>query len=63
MTEKDIVFECDPYWVCRDREFKQYVVYKIGVTHSQSDSAYPLTEDGLSLAIYRARYLSNRNSN
>lgn len=60
MTEQDIVFECGDYWVCRDKEAKQYVVYKVGVTHSTADSAYAMDEDGLSIAIYRCKYLARK---
>lgn len=57
MTESDIVFEDGDIWVCRDKPARQYVVYRVGVTHSKSDSAYALSEDGLSIALARARYL------
>lgn len=60
MTEQDIMIENGSYWVGRDRQAKQYVVYKVGVTHSVADSAYPLTDDGLSIAVYRCNYLARR---
>lgn len=37
-----------------------YTVYVSGATHSTSDSSYPLTADGLSLAKARADYLAGR---
>lgn len=58
MTEQDIIIETGSYWVGRDRQAKQYVVYKTGVTHSVADSAYPMDEDGLSIAVYRCNYLA-----
>ena len=60
MTEVNIVYENGAYWVGRDKADKAYVVYKIGLTHSTSDSAYPMTEDGLSIAIFRCNYLAKR---
>lgn len=62
LKESDIVFEIGQYWVARDKQEKAYIVYKLGVTHSKADSAYPLTDDGLSLALYRAKYQANRNA-
>ena len=62
MRESDIMHEttCGQYWVGRDKGRKAYIVYKVGVTHSTSDSGYALTPDGLSIAIYRADYLAKR---
>lgn len=60
MTEADIMYEKGSYWVGRDKAPKAYVVYKIGLTHSTSDSAYPMTDDGLSIAICRCKYLAKR---
>jgi hypothetical protein len=57
-VEKDIVFENDIAWVYRDKD--KYTVFRSGVTHSTSDSAYPLDDDGLSLAVARAKYLEQR---
>ena len=58
----DIMHEtpCGNYWVGRDTRQGAYVVYKVGATHSTSDSGYALTPDGLSIAICRADYLSKR---
>lgn len=60
MLEKDIMHEtpCGKYWVGRDTRQQAYVVYKVGVTHSTSDSGYHMTPDGLSIAIARANYLA-----
>ena len=62
MRESDIMHEtpCGKYWVGRDKGQMAYVVYKVGATHSTSDSGYDLTPDGLSIAIYRANYLAKR---
>ena len=62
MLEKDIMHEtqCGKYWVGRDTKQKAYIVYRVGVTHSTSDSGYHLTPDGLSIAIARADYLAKR---
>ena len=59
-TEKNIIHENGDYWVCQDNEYSQYVVYKNGITHSVSDSAYELNDDGLSIAVCRCNYLANR---
>lgn len=56
----DIMHENGNYWVCRDKRQKMYIVFKTSVTHSVSDSAYPLTEDGLSIAIARCNYMANK---
>lgn len=53
-----IIHENDDYWVKRER--KAYTVYKNGLTHATSDSAYAKTDDGRSLAIARCNYLANR---
>lgn len=62
MKEEDIVFERGRFWVLRERSKGgvQYVVCQNLGCYSVSDSAYPGTEDGKSLAIARARYLSRR---
>ena len=60
MRESDIMHEVGDYWVARQKG--TYVVYKIGVTHSTSDSAYAKTPDGLSIAIARCDYLAGRAS-
>lgn len=58
MTAADIMHEAGPYWVARDKA--AYTVFKAGITHSTSDSAYALTPDGLSLAIARCNYLARK---
>ena len=60
MRELDIMHENGAYWVGRERA--AYVVYKIGVTHSTSDSAYAKTPDGLSIAKARCDYLAKRDA-
>lgn len=56
MSEHDVVYEGPKAWVCRERS--AYTVYRVGVTHSTGDSSYPKTDDGLSIAIARAKYLN-----
>lgn len=56
MRESEIVYEGRFAWVCRERD--RYTVYRIGATHSVSDSAYPKTDDGLTIALARAKYLN-----
>jgi hypothetical protein len=60
LTEKSIAFELGNYWVC-DAD-NQYTVYCQGVTHSKADSSYAHTEDGLSIAIARCKYLDKRSN-
>ena len=56
--ETDITYEKGCAWVLRDTKRKCYTVFTVGVTHSTSDSAYPLNVDGLSIAKARADYLA-----
>lgn len=56
--ESDIVHETPVCWVRRDRN--SYTVFRIGVTHSTSDSSYKKNADGLSIAISRCNYLTKR---
>lgn len=56
--ESDIVYETGTCWVKRDR--KSYTVFRTGVTHSTSDSAYKKNADGLSIAKARCDYLTKR---
>jgi hypothetical protein len=58
MRESDIMHENGAYWVGRGRN--AYVVYRVGITHSTSDSAYARTPDGLSIAVARCNYLAER---
>lgn len=62
LREKDIVHENGNYWVLDDQRArpKAYVVFKVGVTHSVSDSAYQHDADGRSIAIARCDYLAGR---
>ncbi len=60
MKEADIMHENGDYWVARERG--SYTVYRIGVTHSTSDSAYARTADGLSIAKARCNYLASRSN-
>lgn len=56
--ESDIMHENGEYWVLRDKT--SYLVMKNEITHSVSESGYPKTDDGKSLAIARCNYLANR---
>jgi hypothetical protein len=58
MRESDIMHENGAFWVGRERD--AYVVYRVGVTHSVSDSAYARDDDGLSIAKARCDYLAKR---
>ena len=58
MKEKDIVYENAPFWVYKAKDC--YYVMKDGITHSESDSAYHLTDDGLSIAKARCNYLAQK---
>lgn len=60
MRESDILHEAGAFWVAREKT--AYVVYRVNGTHSVSDSAYPRTADGLSIAIARCDYLAGRAS-
>ena len=56
--ETNIAYENGHAWVFQDTKRKCYTVFTAGVTHSTSDSAYPLDVDGLSIAKARADYLA-----
>ena len=58
--ENDIVHENPQAWVLRDRKQRRYTVFVKGSVASESDSAYPLTPDGLSIAVARADHLFAR---
>ena len=57
---KDIAHETASTWVLKNTKQGCYTVFVIGMTCSTSDSAYPLTDDGLSIAVARANYLAKR---
>ena len=56
IRESDIKHENGAHWVLDDK--KSYMVLRTGLTHSTSDSAYPRTPNGLSIAIARCNYLA-----
>lgn len=60
--EREIIYESrnGAAWVRHDKRQKAYVVMVSGLTHSTSDSGYPFTPDGLSIAKARADYLDRR---
>ena len=59
-NERDIVYENGNAWVYADRKHARYTVFIAGVVASHSDSAYPLTNDGLSIAKARVDWLASR---
>lgn len=63
IREKDIIFETDNgiSWVLKEKNC--YTVMVNRITQSVSDSSYPKTEDGLSIAVIRAKYLDKRKTN
>lgn len=58
MKESDIAYEAPngKAWVYCDKRRSCYTVMITGVTHSTSDSSYPLNDDGLSIAKAYADY-------
>jgi hypothetical protein len=62
MRESDIKHENGKYFVLKNKQQNAYFVMKVGIIHSESDSAYSLNEDGLSIAIARCNYLASRNN-
>lgn len=61
IKEKDIILETGSgWWVWRDTKGQSYTVFMPKGTHSETDSSYPLTEDGLSLALIRCKYMNKR---
>ena len=60
MKESDIIHENDVAFVFRDMRKSQYTVFRSKLTHSESDSAYPMNPDGLSTAKARADYLCRK---
>lgn len=60
-VESDIMHDDNAFaWVLRDKPGKCYAVMRYNFTHSVTDCAFPLTDDGLGLAIARAKYISKR---
>lgn len=55
---KDIVFESEHSWVLAERNC--YTVLRNTDCYSFTDSSYPKTEDGLSIALARAKYITKR---
>lgn len=60
MKERDIVYSNTPAWVFADPKQRAYIVMEDGLTHATSDSAYELSDDGLSIAKARCDYLAKR---
>lgn len=58
VREIDIVYSSAPAWIFADRKGKAYVVMLDGTTVAESDSAYALDDDGLSIAKARCDYLA-----
>lgn len=63
MREKQILYQNGDAWVhsASPKMQRCYTVMVDSGTHSKSDSAYALTDDGLSLAKARCDYLAKRN--
>lgn len=61
MRERDIMHEAGAYWVLAGRG--HYSVMSSGVTHSESESSYAMTPDGLSIAKARTDYLHAKSCN
>lgn len=59
LTEKDILHERGSYWVANDGN-AYTVVQNLLAGGAESDSSYPHTEDGLSIAKARVDYLARR---
>ena len=59
-AESGVMHEHKGHYVMRQRS--AYVVFRPNAssTHCESDSAYALTDDGLSCAIARCDYLAQR---
>lgn len=57
----NIVFESENTWVLQQQD--RYSVFIKTITHSESTEHYELTNDGLSIAIARAKYLNSRKQN
>lgn len=60
IREADIVYEGLRAWVFDDRKRDCYTVFLVGITHSTSDSSYPRSDDGLSIAKARADHFNRR---
>lgn len=59
--ETDILYEVGRYWVCKDKRLNAFLVFRNVGTHSESESAYSLGNDGaMSLAKARCDYLASR---
>lgn len=59
MKESDIVAEAGNYWVYKDKR-GYHVMRPYHAVASITDSSYPLTNDGKSIALARMNYLYNR---
>lgn len=58
--EADIAYENPKAWVLDDKKRDCYTVFRVGITHSVSDSSYARDADGLSIAKARADYFNRR---
>lgn len=54
--ESDIAYENGNYWVLKD--VRAYHVMRNRLTHAESESAYELSADGLSIAKARVDWLA-----
>jgi hypothetical protein len=60
IRENDIAYENGNAWVWKAKDC--YCVMVCGITHSTSDSAYALDDDGLGIAKARCDYLAKRSA-
>ena len=60
MKDYQIIYETGSFYVLKGKV--AYYVMQNTSTHSVTDSAYRLNEDGLSIAICRAKYLAKKES-
>ena len=60
MRESRIKHQSGPFWVLDDVQHDRYTVFKDGPVVAVSDSSYPRSDDGLSLAKARCDYLHRR---
>ena len=58
MNESNIKYERGSFWVLKTKA--AYHVMRAGLTHSKTESAYALDDNGLSIAKARCDYLANR---
>jgi hypothetical protein len=58
LKARGIVAELNGFYVAQTGN--SYTVFRPTATAAKADSSYPLTDDGLSIAVCRMEYLANR---